>query len=245
MSSTKKTPQHSVPIFNSPEADVGVAVAGAEGAVAGGAAVAGVEVALAAEAVWRALDVPQPGWGVAPPPPTYFYPPPGRPPLTRLRPVHKDEGPVEIPPVSKDPAPNATSTTPAPLHAAPATPAPATTPARPPSPQAPRRDRSRTNRHRAAAAPSVSQRRPSFLRHRTAHVELKGGVVSFRDFWGDIYAQHTLLSPWRLGLRLLVLRALAPFRSTGRRRESGGDLCIAPPADQAEEMAAGAHEMLP
>jgi hypothetical protein len=131
---------------------VGVAVAGAEGAVAGGAAVAGVEVALAvedvavavdapafgptgaAEAVWRALDVPQPGWGVAPPPPTYFYPPPGRPPLTRLRPVHKDEGPVEIPPVSKDPAPNATSTTPAPLHAAPATPAPATTPARPPSP---------------------------------------------------------------------------------------------------------------
>jgi hypothetical protein len=73
-------------------------------------------------------------WGVAPPPPTYFYPPPGRPPLTRLRPVHKDEGPVEIPPVSKDPAPNATSTMPTPLHAAPATPAPATTPARPPSP---------------------------------------------------------------------------------------------------------------
>jgi hypothetical protein len=58
---------------------VGVAVAGAEGAVAGGAAVAGVEVALAvedvavavdapafgptgaAEAAWCALDVPQPG----------------------------------------------------------------------------------------------------------------------------------------------------------------------------------------
>ena len=43
--STKKTVQHSDPIFNSPEADVVVAVAGAEDAVAGGAAVAGVEVA--------------------------------------------------------------------------------------------------------------------------------------------------------------------------------------------------------
>jgi hypothetical protein len=147
MSSTKKTPQHSVPIFNSPEADVvvAVAVAGAEGAAVAGVevvlAVEDVEVAVdapafgptgAAEAVWRALDVPQPGWGVAPPPPTYFYPPPGRPPLTRLRPVHKDEGPVEIPPVSKDPAPNATSSMPAPLRAAPATPAPS----RPPSPPA-------------------------------------------------------------------------------------------------------------
>ena len=52
MSSTKKTPQHSVPIFNSPEADVvvAVAVAGAEGA-----AVAGVEVVLAAEV---AVDAP-------------------------------------------------------------------------------------------------------------------------------------------------------------------------------------------
>ena len=30
-------------------------------------------------------------WGVAPPPPMYFYrPPPGRPPLTRLRPPHKE-----------------------------------------------------------------------------------------------------------------------------------------------------------
>ena len=53
MSSTKKTPQHSVPIFNSPEADVGVAVAGAEGA-----AVAGVEVVLAVEDVEVAVDAP-------------------------------------------------------------------------------------------------------------------------------------------------------------------------------------------
>ena len=76
-------------------------------------------------------------WGVAPPPPMYFYPPPpGRPPVTRLRPPHKDEGPVEIPPVTKDPAPNATSNMPAPLRAAPATPAPATSPARPASPPA-------------------------------------------------------------------------------------------------------------
>jgi hypothetical protein len=29
---------------------------------------------------------------------------------------------------------------------------------------------------------------------RTAHVELKGGAVRFMDFWGDIHAQHTLLS---------------------------------------------------
>ena len=73
-------------------------------------------------------------WGVAPPPPMYFYPPPpGRPPVTRLRPPHKDEGLVEIPPVTKDPAPNATSNMPAPLRAAPATPAPATSPARPAS----------------------------------------------------------------------------------------------------------------
>ena len=43
-------------------------------------------------------------------------------------------------------------------------------------------------------APSVSQRRPSFLRRRTAQVELKGGAVRFMDFWGDIHAQHTLLS---------------------------------------------------
>ena len=56
-STTKKTPHHSVPMFSSPEADVvvAVAVAGAEGAVAGGAAVAGVEVALAAEV---AMGVP-------------------------------------------------------------------------------------------------------------------------------------------------------------------------------------------
>jgi hypothetical protein len=55
MSSTKKTPQHSVPIFNSPEADVvvAVAVAGAEGA-----AVAGVEVVLAVEDVEVAVDAP-------------------------------------------------------------------------------------------------------------------------------------------------------------------------------------------
>jgi hypothetical protein len=59
MSSTKKTPQHSVPIFNSPEADVvvAVAVAGAEGA-----AVAGVEVVLAVEV---AVDAPAFGPTVA------------------------------------------------------------------------------------------------------------------------------------------------------------------------------------
>ena len=47
-------------MFSSPEADVvvAVAVAGAEGAVAGGAAVAGAEVALAVEVAEAAVDVP-------------------------------------------------------------------------------------------------------------------------------------------------------------------------------------------
>ena len=47
-------------MFSSPEADVvvAVAVAGAEGAVAGGAAVAGAEVALAVEVAEAAEDVP-------------------------------------------------------------------------------------------------------------------------------------------------------------------------------------------
>jgi hypothetical protein len=74
-------------------------------------------------------------WGIPPPPPMYVYPPLSRPPLTRLRPVHKD-APVETPPVTKDPPPGAASSMPAPSRAAPATPAPATTPARPPLPPA-------------------------------------------------------------------------------------------------------------
>ena len=76
LSSTKKTPQHSVPIFSSPEADVVVAVAGAEGAAVAGvrgcAAVEDVEVGRweatpafgptgAAEAARCALDVHQSG----------------------------------------------------------------------------------------------------------------------------------------------------------------------------------------
>ena len=54
-------------MFSSPEADVvvAVAVAGAEGAVAGGAAVAGAEVALAVEVAEAAEDVPAFGpWGL-------------------------------------------------------------------------------------------------------------------------------------------------------------------------------------
>ena len=76
------------------------------------------------------------GWGIPPPPPMYFYPPPpSRPPLTRLRPVHKD-APIETPAVSKDPPPSAGSSMPAPSRAAPATPTPATAPVRPASPPA-------------------------------------------------------------------------------------------------------------
>ena len=150
MSSTKKTPQHSVPIFNSPEADVvvAVAVAGAEGAAVAGVevvlAVEDVEVAVdapafgptgAAEAARCALDVHQSGGVSRRRLQRISLRRRVRPPLTRLRPVHKDEGPVEIPPVSKDPAPNATSGMPAPLRAAPATPAPPP-PSRPPSPPA-------------------------------------------------------------------------------------------------------------
>jgi hypothetical protein len=74
-------------------------------------------------------------WGVPPPPPMYFDPPPTSPPVTRLRPVHKDV-PVETPRVSKDSLPGAASGVPAPPRAAPATPAPTTTPPRPPSPPA-------------------------------------------------------------------------------------------------------------
>ena len=53
------------------------------------------------------------GWGVPPPPPAYFYPPaPTGPPITRLRPPHKDESPVETSPVHSEP-PAAPATSPA------------------------------------------------------------------------------------------------------------------------------------
>jgi len=67
MSSTKKTPQHSVPIFSSPEADAAVAVVVVAAAVADAetAAAVAVEVAEDAAAVEAVEDAAAFGPGAA------------------------------------------------------------------------------------------------------------------------------------------------------------------------------------
>src|SRR4029077_20613372 len=54
--------------------------------------------------------------------------------------------------------------------------------------------------------------------HLAEHVELKGSAVRCRRGLPGRHscATHSSFSAWRLGLRLLVLRVRAPFRSTRR-----------------------------
>ena len=67
------------------------AVAAVEAFESTGPAAAALRVHIGSEVCVGPAD----GWGIPPPPPMYFYPPPpSRPPLTRLRPVHKD-APIE------------------------------------------------------------------------------------------------------------------------------------------------------
>jgi hypothetical protein len=82
---------------------------------------------------------------------------------------------------------------------------------------------------------------------RTAQVELGGGGVRCRNYWGDIHAQHSFLSHpggracdrWYFDFE--------GWRHADRRdgHKTGGGFLIVCRADAMEEMAARAHEMLP
>jgi hypothetical protein len=83
---------------------------------------------------------------------------------------------------------------------------------------------------------------------RTARVELKGGVVRWRHFWGDLHAQHALLSHHSGRARdCFYFEYFECQRRSDERRglKRGGDLLIVPRTGEMEEMAAWAHKMLP
>jgi len=71
------------------------------------------------------------------------------------------------------------------------------------------------------------------------------GAVRYRDYWGDLHAQHALLS-YHSGRARDCLYVECQRRSDERRgRKRGGDLFIVPPTGEMAKMAAGAHKMLP
>jgi hypothetical protein len=76
-------------------------------------------------------------------------------------------------------------------------------------------------------------------------MELKGGAVRCRNFWGVIHAQYSLLPrPGGGACDCLHFECRRHADQRGGRKGSGG-LLIVPPADEMEAMAAGAYEMLP